>query len=293
MQSGAPGARLERLNLRTSDQFGATAPNSSKTRSLARYRTGQGSRSTDTLPGASVGSSLPRAAKPAPSSTDTHFVSASTFRARPARNVCRLARLSLALRSYRARNLPSTQQSPSRWPSSTGATRCRPGDSRVRHELLRPPPPPPQYHSRLPQGRTLLPRSTACAVAVPASMLQSTSGVGIGPHRVRTTAQCLWLCGSLQRAVERRGYSLKLSRCLEFPRVQRLLGCPSGACRVAAASSAQLCRRVALLPYAPRARLVLAFTHARSGSPRGAGRFLVAQHLGEHRQRQERVERSI
>ena len=55
-----------------------------------------------------------------------------------------------------------------------------------------------------PQDRALLPLTTACAIAFPASMLQSTSGIGVGPHRVRTTAQCLWLWESLQRMVEPR-----------------------------------------------------------------------------------------
>jgi hypothetical protein len=99
----------------------------------------------------------------------------------------------------------------------------------------------------------------ARAVAFPASMLQSTSGIRVGPHRVRTTAQRLWLWGSLQRTVVPRGESLELSRDLGFPRVPRYPGFPSSACRITAASLALLCRTGSTVAIWPRCEICTRF----------------------------------
>jgi hypothetical protein len=77
-------------------------------------------------------------------------------------------------------------------------------------------------------------------------------GYQVGPHRVRTTAQRLWLWGSLQRTIVLCGESLELSRDLGFPRVPRHLGFPSSACRITAASSALLCRTGSAVAIRPR-----------------------------------------
>ena len=111
-------------------------------------------------------------------------------------------------------------------------------------------------------------------------MLQSTSGIRVGLHRVRTTAQRLWLWGSLQRTVGRAVRALSYPETSGFPECRAIQVSP----QVPAASVRphQPCSAepVPLLPYGPGARLALAFIHVRSESARAVGRFLVAQHLG-------------
>jgi hypothetical protein len=80
--------------------------------------------------------------------TSTHFVSASAFRAGPARGLCRRSRLSGALRSYRAPDLSSTVSSLLLTPPNRH--RCQAvtggGDSQLRQQLLQPLPPFPPSH---------------------------------------------------------------------------------------------------------------------------------------------------
>ena len=71
-------------------------------------------------------------------------------------------------------------------------------------------------------------------------------------------------------------------------------GFPSGACRVTAASSAELCRTGCADCHTPPVRDLHSLSpHARTGSAHAAGRFLVAQHPGGKRRREERVEGTI
>lgn len=153
-----------------------------------------GPSSIDELPSPSFGSSLPRAAKPARSTrTNTHFVSAWTFRVASCQGRAPRVRLSLALRSYRAKDSFSTQSSPSPDPWSAGATRRRSGGSPLRQELLRNVAPLPRSCFQPFGSRPL----DAAAFDLP--MLPADDLFTSRLRRVRTTASCLWLYVSPQR----------------------------------------------------------------------------------------------
>jgi hypothetical protein len=93
----------------------------------------------------SVGSSPPRAAKPAPSINGCTL----RFRVHLSSTSCR-GRVPASPALFCASVVPRKRftlysAASLSCPLDTGATQCRPADSRVRHELLRPSPPSPQY----------------------------------------------------------------------------------------------------------------------------------------------------
>ncbi len=118
-------------------------------------------------------------------------------------------------------------------------------------------------------------------------------GYQVGPHRVRATAQCLWLWGSLQRTIVLCGESLELSRDLGFPRVPRLPAFASGTCRITAASSALLCRTGSTVAIWPRCETSTRF-HSCQVRIRSRGRpYSSSPSTSANRRKSERVERSI
>jgi hypothetical protein len=136
-------------------------------------------------------------------------------------------------------------------PERLVADQPRTGGSRVRHELLRSSPPLPQYHPSFHKTSLASAHDSSCC-RFPRVDAPEHVGYQVGPHRVRTTAQRLWLWGSLQRTIVLCGESLELSRGLRFPGVPCLPAFASGTCRITAAASALLCRTGSTVAIWPR-----------------------------------------
>jgi hypothetical protein len=118
-------------------------------------------------------------------------------------------------------------------------------------------------------------------------------GYQVGPHRVRTTAQRLWLWGSLQRRVVPCDLSLELSRDLGFPRVPRLPAFASGARRITAASSALLCRTGFRCCHTAPVRDFYSLSHMSGPNPLARSAVFSSPSTSAACRRTERVERSI
>ncbi len=181
---------------------------------LPRYRPFQGSSSTDELPSPSVGSSLPRAAKPATFVEQIHTRLRVGLSSHIRPRMCAASpQLSLALRSYRAKDSFSTQPSPSPERCNAGATPRRTGDSPLRQELLRNVTPLPQCCFQPFGSRSLLRSLSLLRCSIARSYSQADL------YQVRTTASCLWLYVSPQR----RFFFRPAIRGLSYPELQRFL----------------------------------------------------------------------
>ncbi len=207
-----PGVGLERLKLGISDQFKAPrCPIWSKTRSFHAIEPARVRGRPNTPPRVSAGL-IAAAGRQAHRHQRIHTsFSASTFRARPARNVCRLSTLSCASVVSRRRFTLYSAVSPSLplkcWlPTSPGQevpeldmNYCDP------HRHF------PQYHPSFHKTEPCFHSRQLVLSLSPHRCSQSTSGIRVGPHRVRTTAQRLWLWGSLHAG------SCPATRALSYP----------------------------------------------------------------------------